>query len=201
MKKNKNFLRKFNLKDEYKKCWKFIKESRNFIFIAIMIFFLFALLGFFVPVPEIISEQIMEFIQEILEKTKGMSHKELISFIFFNNLQSGFSVMVSGILFGVLPVIMTAFNGYILGFVALISVQNGGASVLWNLVPHGIFELPAIFISFGLGMKIGSFIFQKKKMESLKKYFWDAIRVFLLVVIPLLIIAGIIEGSLIVLSS
>jgi len=45
-------------------------------------------------------------------------------------------------------------------------------------------------------MKIGSFIFQKKKLKSLKEYSLNSLKVFFFVVIPLLIIAGIIEGAL-----
>jgi uncharacterized membrane protein SpoIIM required for sporulation len=56
--------------------------------------------------------------------------------------------------------------------------------------------LPAIFISLGLGLKTGMFIFQKDKIKILKKYLYNSIKVFLLIVIPLLIIAGFIEGTL-----
>ena len=37
------------------------------------------------------------------------------------------------------------------------------SSDLFRLLPHGIFELPAIFISLGLGLRFGMFIFQKEK--------------------------------------
>ena len=95
---------------------------------------------------------------------------------------------------------VVGINGYVLGFVAYLVVNSDGILVLWRLFPHGIFELPAIFISLGLGLKVGTFIFQKKKFESLKKYSLNSLRVFLFIVLPLLIIASIIEGSLIYLS-
>ena len=104
--------------------------------------------------------------------------------------------MIFGVLLGIFPIIAAIANGYLLGFVASISVGNVGFLVLWRLLPHGIFELPAIFISLGLGLKFGTFIFQKRKLESFKEFFWSSLRVFLLIVIPLLVIAGIIEGSL-----
>jgi len=71
---------------------------------------------------------------------------------------------------------------------------------LWRILPHGIFELPAVFIALGMGLKFGGFIFQKEKIKSLREYFWNSLRVFLFVVLPLLIIAGIIEGTLIFFS-
>lgn len=191
MKKRKNrFL-------QYKESWKYIKESRNFILIAIAIFFVFALIGFFIPAPEPIAKEILKFIQEIIEKTKDMSTGELTAFIFLNNLQTSFFVMIFGFLFGIFPTILAAVNGYILGFVASLSVENQGFFVLWRIFPHGIFELPAVFISLGLGLKLGSFIFKKEKMFFLKEYLLNSLKVFFLIVVPLLIIAAIIEGILV----
>jgi len=42
-----------------------------------------------------------------------------------------------------------------------LSVGIEGYGILWRLVPHGIFELPAVFISLGLGIKLGTFIFRE----------------------------------------
>jgi len=189
--------KEFNLKEEYKKSWDYLKHSKNFIYVIIIIFFFFTLIGFFISVPDSLKSQILKFITELLEKTQGMSQMELIKFIFFNNLQSSFYGIIFGFLIGIFPIIATIANGYLLGFVASISVENGGILSLWKLLPHGIFELPAVFISLGLGLKFGMFIFQKKKLESLKNYLINSLRVFLLIVVPLLIIAAIIEGSLI----
>ena len=193
MKNKKNF----NIIEEYKKSWNFVKESRNFIYSIMGIFFIFSLIGFFIPTPSIISEQILKFIKELLLKTQNMGYFELIKFIFFNNTQSSFFGMIFGIVLGIFPLIAVIANGYVLGFVASLAVNSEGILVLWRLLPHGIFELPAIFISLGLGLKIGTFIFQKEKFESLKKYSLNSLRVFLFIVLPLLIIAAIIEGSLI----
>jgi len=68
---------------------------------------------------------------------------------------------------------------------------------MWRLVPHGIFELPAIFISLGIGLKFGTFIFQKNKSESFRRYLWNSLQLFVLIIMPLLIAAAIIEGALI----
>ena len=191
-KKNNHFLQ-----NEYRKSWGFVKESRNFIYAVILVFFITSLLGFFIPLPESLTQQILEFIQELLEKTKGMSQFELTNFIFLNNLQSSFIGMVSGILFGIYPLFATIANGFILGFVASISVSEVGFLVLWRILPHGIFELPAVFISLGLGLKLGMFIFTKNKKKELIERLIKSLKVFFLIVLPLLIIAAIIEGILI----
>jgi stage II sporulation protein M len=188
---------KFSFREQYIKSWNYIKESRNFIYFSIGIFLVFALIGFFVPASEELSSKILEYIQTVLAQTEGLSAKGLIEFIFWNNLKSSFFSMIFGFALGVLPLIALIANGYIVGFVSAISVDVAGLGSLLNLLPHGIFELPAIFISLGLGLKFGTFIFKKDKAESFKNYFWDSLRVFVFIVLPLLIVAAIIEGFLI----
>ena len=188
------------LKENYLLSLNFLKESKTFIYSITGIFFLFTMIGFFVPAPEAISDQIFKFIEELLKNTQDLSQFELIRFIFFNNLQSSFLGMVLGILLGFFPLIFAITNGYVLGFVASATVNVEGISILWRLFPHGIFELPAIFISLGLGLKIMTFIFEKNKLKTLKIYTKNSLRTFLFIIIPLLIIAAVIEGSLIFLN-
>ena len=191
----------FSLKREYQKSWSYIKDSKKFIYLVVAVFFAFAIIGFFIPAPSYLTEQIMKFIEELLEKTKGLSGFQLTGFIFLNNLQSSFFGMIFGVLLGIFPVLSTIINGYVLGFVSGMSVSEYGIFSLWRILPHGIFELPAIFISLGLGLKFGMFIFQKKKFESFKEYLRNSLKVFLLVILPLLIMAAIIEGLLIAIGS
>lgn len=190
-------MKRFNLKEEYIKSLNYIKEIKNFIFIIILVFFLFVFIGYFIPAPEYLENEILRFIQELLEKTKGMSPIQLIRFIFFNNLISSFLAVILGFFLGIFPLISGISNGYILGFISSLSVQSQGVSVLYRLLPHGIFELLAVFISLGMGLKIGTFFFRKNRKIPLKEYFLNSLRTFILIVIPLLIIAAIIEGSLI----
>ncbi|MFW6233265.1 MAG: stage II sporulation protein M [Nanoarchaeota archaeon] len=190
-----------NLIKKYKESFKYIKESKNYIYLIIILFILSSLIGFFMQTPSLLETKILEFIEEILTKTQGMNQLELILFIFLNNLQSTFIGILSGIFFGIIPLISSLSNGYLIGFVGEKTVNLEGIISLWRLLPHGIFELPAIFISLGLGLKIGCFIFNKNKKEYIKENIKKSLKVFFLIIIPLLVIAAIIEGSLIYLLS
>lgn len=199
--------KQFNLFGEYKKAFSFIKESRNFIYIAILIFFIFMAFGFFFQ--DIINsffnlffkinlnKEILDYIKVILQETQGMGFSGLFGYILFRNLQSSFFGMVFGIILGIFPIMALIANGYLLGFVALISVKANGIFVLWKILPHGIFELPAVFISLGFGIKLGTLIF---KRNEFKESFFNYLRLFLLIVFPLLLIAAIIESFLITLG-
>lgn len=189
-------MKKFNLKKEYKEARKYLKESKNFIWIILGLFLISILIGFFISPPTSISEKIMQYLSELLEKTSGMSSLELTKFIFLNNIQSSFFGMAFGVFLGIFPLIYTFVNGYVLGFVASMSVQTSGILSLWRIFPHGIFELPAVIISFALGLKIGLSLF-KRNQNVFLEYIKKSLKVFLLIILPLLIIAAIIEGLLI----
>ena len=185
------------LEKNYIKSWKYLLESKNYILTILGFFVLFVLIGALVPPPEILEQKIIEFIKELLSKIEGMSGAELTRFIFLNNLQSSFFGMVFGVFFGMYSAAACMINGYVLGFVAMKSIQIDGIFILWRLLPHGIFELPALFLSLGLGLKLGTFIFQKNKLSCLRNYLRESLRVFVFIIIPLLIIAALIEGYLI----
>lgn len=189
------------LKEDYSKSFKFIKLSKNFIYLGILIFFAFVLLGLFVNLPVEISSQILNYFKELVDKTKDYTGGQMISFIFFNNLQASFLGMILGVFIGIFPLLNLFGNGFILGFAANLAIAQDGVGSLWRILPHGIFELPAIFIALGLGMKLGTFVSEKKnRWKILKKNFGESLRVFVLIILPLLIVAAIIEGLLIVLS-
>jgi len=201
IKSKKRGIKKFNLQKEYKKSFNYVLSLKNFLWVIFGLFFMFSLIGFFIPAPEPVAKAIFKFIEELLKKTQDMSQFELINFIFLNNLQSSFFGVALGIVFGVFPLVVAILNGYLLGFVASLSVSASGVFSLWKILPHGIFELPAVFISLALGLKIGMFIFEKDKMSALKESFRNSVKVFVLIVLPLLFFAAIIEGTLIFLFS
>ncbi|MEK6741783.1 MAG: stage II sporulation protein M [Nanoarchaeota archaeon] len=191
--KNQNFF-----SQNFKEGLQYIKQSRNFIYVASAIFILFIFVGYFVPAPQSLEKVILKFIEDLIKTTEGMSWTELTNFILFNNLKSSFFGMALGVVFGIFSVLTTLANGYLLGFVSSRIVGTEGIAILWKLFPHGIFEIPAMLISVGLGLKLGTFIFKKKKFESLKEYSWKSLKAFFFVVVPLLVVAALIEGTLII---
>jgi len=191
-------VKKFSLRKEYSDAWKYIKQSKEYIYFTISLFFLFAVVGFFITPPQMVSEKILEFIKAILEQTKDLSGGELISYILLNNIKSSFFGFLFGIFFGLFPIIAILSNGYLLGYVGATSVKVDGLISLWRIFPHGIFELPALFLALGLGIKFGSVFLKKDVKKTFLNYLIESLRVFLLVIVPLLIIAAIIEGILII---
>lgn len=199
-KSNKSFLKKIDefFYSNFKLSLSYVKGIRNYIWFASLVFFCFALIGLLLPI--FFQEQIFELISELIQQTEGLDTLNLIRFIFINNLRSSFFALFLGIFFGLIPLIITVVNGYVLGFVANKTILSEGPLVLWRLLPHGIFEIPAVMISIALGLKLGSFIFvsEDKSWKELGTWLIDMFRVFVFIIVPLLVVAGIIEGFLIV---
>ena len=179
----------------YSACWKFLNESRWYMVFAVGIFSLMFLVGFIYPM--FFREEIFNFIAQMIEALEGKSIIELAGFIFFNNLKVSFMAIALGIIFGIFPLVISITNGYLLGFVARHVVEQEGLFVLWQLLPHGIFELPAIIFSIGIGLKIGTSLFGSKIKKKLKHNFEEGLRFFVFVIFPLLLVAGIVEGILV----
>ncbi|MFA7707509.1 MAG: stage II sporulation protein M [Candidatus Pacearchaeota archaeon] len=177
---------------------RYIKNLKNYIGFVSLFFLLITFFGFIFPY--FFREQIIKIIADLLKQTEGLGTLELISFIITNNIKTAFFGMVLGIFFGVVSLGIIIVNGYVLGFIAKETVGIEGFSVLFRLVPHGIFEIPAIIISLALGLKLGMFLFTykgKDKPLEFLKWLSDSVKVFVFIIIPLLVIAGIIEGILI----
>jgi len=199
MRKNKGGKKaKKNILDYYSLSWTFIKQCRNYILLGFLVFLFSMFLG--VTFPQIFEEKLVEYLSALFGSIDGFGFWELFAFIFKNNASSAFTSVLFGIFFGIYPLFSMILNGYVLGFVAIRSVEVGGLRVLWQLVPHGILELPAIFLSVGLGIKLGFSLFTHLGRKSFGSSFKDAFTVFFFVVLPLLFLAALIETALILMS-
>lgn len=177
-----------------KKQLSYLKENYLFILISIGIFLFFSIVGFIFP---FFKEEIFEIFNELTKMFKGLNFFQTFLLIFFNNARTSLTGLVFGIFAGIFPLIILMANGYIIGVISKIVSSERSFFELIKLLPHGIFELPAVFISMALGLKIG-FVFLseisfKKAVLELER----ALKIFVLIILPLLIIAAIIETFLI----
>lgn len=119
------------------------------------------------------------------------------SSIMQNNIKVAFNAIAGGIAGGIGTVIVLVYNGLLVGAIAALVGQNGLAFPFWAFVlPHGALELPAIFIAGGAGLLIGrALLFPGRyhRVDALK-YYGNRAAQLVFGIVPLLIIAGIIEG-------
>lgn len=183
-----------NMKRQFKQSWNYVAASWRYIFFIIVVFFLSAIFG---AVFHERLNYILDVLREIAATTSGLNFWQLVIFIFFNNLRAALFGMLGGIFFGIFPFFNAMTNGIVLGFVLQKVGEKAGILEFWRVLPHGIFELPAIFISLGLGVRIGMFIFSKNLRKSFVFEVKNGFQAFLFIILPLLMAAAIIEVVLI----
>ncbi len=119
------------------------------------------------------------------------------SAIMTNNMSVGFTTFAFGITAGLGTIYMMAFNGLLIGVIGMACRLSGMSLQLWSFVaPHGVLELPAIFIAGGAGLRMAQgllFPGVLPRRESLARAGLEAVQL-VLGTIPILIIAGLIEA-------
>lgn len=132
--------------------------------------------------------------RKLAARFAGRSVPVLIVLIFLQNLFAAFVSMWTGAVLGLVPLAAAAVNGILLGVVMSVAVHGNLGYVLLKLIPHGIFEIPAVFISWGLGIWRGVWIFRARRESTFRDRARKAYRIFFALVLPLLMVAAIIEG-------
>ncbi|MEX0930268.1 MAG: stage II sporulation protein M [Candidatus Paceibacterota bacterium] len=122
---------------------------------------------------------------------------EVLVFIFINNTVKGLGAVLFGVLFALIPVAFLLINGFMLGIVVAYAINAAG--VLWtaaSILPHGVIELPAVFIATSLGLLLGVHLVKRIRRETsmpITHVLLDACRLFVVALVPLFFLASVIE--------
>lgn len=196
----------------YKQEWQRFKQDYTRIFTWVLIVCISLLIIFYLGLvsnPDL-TREMMDWFSDQIQRQVDMLGSELINhplhlfwFILKNNL------LVIGIIMvvGFIPIIVLPLFYSLTTIVSLATVlavvQVAGESPLKilaiTILPHGIVEITAMILSSSIGVYLSLRIFEKifsKKRHEIRilAVIWQAVRSFLLVVVPLVIIAAFIEG-------
>ncbi|WP_226039750.1 stage II sporulation protein M [Natrinema sp. DC36] len=103
---------------------------------------------------------LLEIIEELVGEPLfpdigGQSRTELMRFLLVNNTRAFLLSILGALTLGLLTAWAMVFNGVIVGNVgAFVASDVGIGFILVGLLPHGIFELPALFIAAGVGFRL-----------------------------------------------
>ena len=180
---------------------------RKYILIAIILFSLSAVLGAVVTEKTTeggnISQHVMSNIM-IDEPTQF----DAFVIIFQSNLYNCTTAILLGVLLGVVPIYIGIYNGILMGTVINFSskMHNGVIKFILAVLPHGIIEIPIMFISIGIGLRMGSNIISflrahlrsdGKKLDRkirLMQELKQSIGLYVRWILPGLLIAAVIEA-------
>jgi stage II sporulation protein M len=168
--------------NHYRQIFRDLKEVRRYIFAAIVIFVAGNIAAIVIPS---LGENAIALLVEYFKTFKDENASPLLIAIFLKNASSALFAILFGFLFGILPAFGAAFNGIVVGAVLNLNPLN-----FFKIIPHGIFELPAMFISWGLGIWCAAGLFHSPGLNLRIK---RSLNIFFSIIVPLLIIAAIIE--------
>ena len=150
-----------------------------------------------------LTDHVMGVLEQAIDSA-GLSSvtetRDMAAAIFANNLTAAFSAILWGLVpFAYLAAFPLGFNFFLIGALGAYYVRSGSSLGVYlvGILPHGIFELPALCLSLAAGLclcqNINRYI-RKNEKGFMKPLLLNILRVTGLVVIPLLVVAAIMES-------
>ena len=139
-----------------------------------------------------------ESLAGFVKSFRGLPKGRLAVMIFLNNSVKTLLAILLGTLFGLLPAFFLVVNGAALGAVLSMSTRSRGLWVsLLSVVPHGVIELPAVFLGTAIGIMMGTILVRKFFAKSDAKMGGEighAMKFFVTLIVPLLLVAALVEA-------
>jgi len=173
-----------------------LKESLILIEVCLMAFAIGVVSGY------ILFEESTNVVMPLIEKIENEfslreSNFQLAIEIFFNNLRTTIIMLLGGT-FLFIPLLILMVNGFLVGFVLRLFLEEGHSifEFIQSLFLHSIFELPAVFISAAIGIRIGlAYILPKgNRVVAVSERIKEAGAIYIAIVIPLLLLAAFAEA-------
>ena len=179
----------------------YLYSIRFYVLLVSVVFVGSIIIGYIGFLSEIFNVP-LEWIQQLSENLKDSTHEypkwiiflAFFAVLFLNNSFTCFLDIILGPLIGIFPLFSVFINGGLLGWFA----KEQGLIIFLAIVPHGMFEIPAFLLSTSIGLRLGREVLKRKGDRDLKRELRNGLRVFLILVLPLLFFAALIESVLIV---
>ena len=194
------------MKNQYKQLHQFYcSEFKPDLIITAVSFFAVIIITFIAGYlkPELASNLVEFFAKQV--EALGLQEADVPAsalIIFINNARATFIAIIYGLVpFVRLPVMLLGVNAAVIGLFGAYYLNNNFSMLgyLAGILPHGIFEIPAIIIALACGMYLCRCITENIRSKDKKKGVVGntlklTLRVFVFHVIPLLIAAAFVEA-------
>ena len=134
---------------------------------------------------------------DIQDQSGTLSAPALLS----NNIRACVFTMMYGLIpFLLLPALSLGVNAMLLGVLGAWYVSEGVSPLVYlaAVIPHGIFELPALILAFATGFYVCGQVTRLCRGNKEGRHVWDCLllmsQVLLLVLLPLLAAAAVVEA-------
>lgn len=192
------------LKKQHRALWQFYRtEFSEELLITAISFLVICLLTFGLGLlNKDIPTRIMEYFSQMLQDNNVLTDDgriDLLSLLGNNLRATGVSILYGFIPFLYLTALALGVNAMILGFFAAYYVNNGFSLLAYfaGILPHGVFELSAMLLSFSAGLllckRITCYV-RKNEKGVIRPFLCNVVRLFMMHVLPLLVVAALVEA-------
>lgn len=174
----------------------YVWDLRLLFLLCLFVFVVSLSMGFYLG--DSAPSEIPDELSWLLQYIESLSLPMILLVIILNNVLSSLVWMILGVFFSMPPLYFIFRNGFIVGRVSYTtSLVVGLPLTAALLIPHGVIEIPAVLLSMAAGMGLGyQLINSLRGRGSLRAEFGKALRLFVWRIAPMLLIAAIVEASL-----
>lgn len=192
-----------------------VRQERRIILLTVAVFIFGWLLGFvgYFSGPEIITGFLPKGLTQTIYSryeqhtwfnVSFTSQPFSAAFIMQNNIRIAVMAFAGGMAFGVYTVYITLYNGFMLGALAAVFALKKHFLSFWAMIlPHGVIELTAICLASAAGFSLARAILfpgEYRRSDSVKLQGSKSLQLIIGTIV-LLIVAGLIEGFLSMIST
>lgn len=116
--------------------------------------------------------------------------------IFVNNSITSLLAILLGVTLGIVPLLVSAGNGFIIGLAGYYTLQKSSLTFfIMSILPHGLIELPMVLLSTAIGIGVGFETLKKLlgRKSAVKRKLVKGLKLYAFVILPLLLLAAFIE--------
>jgi len=177
----------------------YLSQLRPYLIASVIFFAVGAVIGAAVAshFPGL-ADHFGDSVTGFLKTFRDLPKPQLAVAIFFNNSVKTLAAILLGLAIGIVPALFLVVNGAALGAVLFLSSHSRGVlPSLLSILPHGVIELAAVFLGTAIGLMLGDFVLKRllrKSDAKIRVELGRAMRFFSLVIIPMLVVAALIEA-------
>ena len=178
----------------------YIYSSKKYFLASAGIFIVSFVIGYLISArnPDA-SENLLGLLKETFGSITSLEPFGRMLEIFKNNVRNSFMALIFGLGFGIVPFFFVAVNGIVLGILVEFFIKKQGVIfVIAAILPHGIIELPMVIMSVGIGFRLGHDTYfitrHQKTTNELLNELKQGVIFYFKIIVPLLLLAAIIES-------
>ena len=170
------------------------KFLKPYVYVVCALFLLSAGIGFLTPLQ--VQQKITKALLIYFSPLQSPTQLQVFLKIFLNNYISTLLSLLIGLFFGLGPILFLLINGFAMGNLVAFALSRVSAyKIVLAILPHGMFEVPAVLLASSYGLWWGVKNYRRMRYRvPFREVFHLPLKRYLHVVVPLLLVGAFVEA-------